>query len=80
MMLSVEIPGVLAADAKPQLLAEGMYFCEGPVWDKGHDRLLFSDTGANEHKAWSETTGLVTVRQPSFGCNGNAIGYCLLTR
>ncbi|HEY9636301.1 MAG TPA: SMP-30/gluconolactonase/LRE family protein [Coleofasciculaceae cyanobacterium] len=48
-----------------------MYFCEGPVWDKWHNRLLFSDTGANEHRAWSETGGLVTVRKPSFGCNGN---------
>ncbi|MDF5726023.1 MAG: SMP-30/gluconolactonase/LRE family protein [Rhizonema sp. PD37] len=65
------IPGILSTDAEPILLADKMYFCEGPVWDKWHNRLIFSDTGASEHKAWSETDGLLTVRQPSFGCNGN---------
>jgi gluconolactonase len=70
-MPNTAIPGVLETDAQAVLLADGMYFCEGPVWDKWHDRLLFSDTGANEHRAWSEADGLVSVRKPSFGCNGN---------
>jgi gluconolactonase len=68
-----EIPGILAPNTEALLLADGMYFCEGPVWDKQHDRLLFSDTGASIHYAWSEIEGLSIVRQPSFGCNGNAI-------
>ncbi|MDF5731992.1 MAG: hypothetical protein PUP92_29315 [Rhizonema sp. PD38] len=69
------IPGILSTDAEPILLADKMYFCEGPVWDKWHNRLIFSDTGASEHKAWSETDGLLTVRQSSFGCNGNVFPY-----
>jgi gluconolactonase len=32
---------------------------------------LFSDTGADEHRAWSATDGLTTFRKPSFGPNGN---------
>lgn len=70
-MPNTEIPGVLSAHAEAVLLADGMYFCEGPVWDKRHNRLLFSDTGASEHKAWSETDGLTTFRKPSFEPNGN---------
>jgi len=39
-------------------------FCEGPVWDKRHNQLLFSDTGADiEH---GQTDGLTTFRKPSF--------------
>jgi len=37
---------------------------------------LFSDTGADEHRAWSETDGLTTFRKPSF--SPNAVTY--LTR
>lgn len=70
-MSQSEIPGILAAGTEPELLADGMYFCEGPVWDKWHNQLLFSDTGASELHAWSERSGLTTVRKPSFGCNGN---------
>ncbi len=70
-MPNPEIPGVLSAHAEAVLLADDMYFCEGPVWDKLHNQLLFSDTGADEHRAWSETDGLTTFRKPSFGPNGN---------
>ena len=70
-MTNLEIPGILSIYVEPILLADRMRFCEGPVWDKLHNRLLFSDTDASEHKAWSETDQLLTVRQPSFGCNGN---------
>lgn len=65
------ISGVLAANTQVRTLADGMFFCEGPVWDKQHNRLIFSDTGANEHKAWSEVEGLQTFRKPSYQPNGN---------
>lgn len=66
------IAGILAAQSKLIQLADRMVFCEGPVWDKNHHRLIFSDTGADEHKSWSEE-GLKTFRQPSYQPNGNAI-------
>lgn len=65
------ISGVLAASTKVIKLADGMFFCEGPVWDKTHNRLIFSDTGADEHKSWSEAEGLQTLRKPSHQPNGN---------
>lgn len=65
------IPGVLAASTKVTTLAGGMFFCEGPVWDKQHNQLIFSDTGADEHKSWREAEGLKTFRKPSYQPNGN---------
>jgi len=67
------IAGVLAANIELIELASGMLFGEGPVWDKQHQQLIFSDTGANEHKSWSERTGLQTYRQPSYQPNGNVL-------
>ncbi|MBP5975862.1 SMP-30/gluconolactonase/LRE family protein [Brasilonema sp. CT11] len=65
------IPDVLAANTKITKLADGMSFCEGPVWDKKHHRLIFSDTDADEHRCWSDTQGLQTFRKPSYQPNGN---------
>lgn len=65
------IAGVLAANTQLIELANGMLFGEGLVWDKQHQQLIFSDTGANEHKSWSETKGLQTYRKPSYQPNGN---------
>lgn len=65
------ISGIVAPSTEVITLAEGMVFCEGPVWDKRHDRLIFSDTGGNAHKSWSEQDGLQTFRQPSFYPNAN---------
>lgn len=65
------ILGVLAANTKVTKLAGGMLFCEGPVWDKKHHRLIFSDTAADEHKSWSDAQGLQTFRKPSYQPNGN---------
>lgn len=65
------ITGILAPNTEVETLADGMFFCEGPVWDKRHNLLIFSDTGAGEHKSWSETEGLQTFRKPSFQPNGN---------
>lgn len=65
------ISGVLAASTQVTTLADGMFFCEGPIWDKKHHRLIFSDTGADEHKSWSEAQGLQTFRKPSYQPNGN---------
>lgn len=65
------ISGVLAANTKVTKLADGMFFCEGPVWDKKHHRLIFSDTATDEHKFWSDAQGLQTFRKPSYQPNGN---------
>jgi gluconolactonase len=63
------IAGILAAKTELIKLADGILFGEGPVWDKQHRQLIFSDTEANEHKSWSE--GLQTYRKPTYQPNGN---------
>lgn len=65
------IEGILAPNSKVETLAEKMFFCEGPVWDSKYNRLIFSDTGGNEHRYWSESEGLKSLRKPSFQPNGN---------
>ena len=36
---------------------------------------VVSDTGASEHKSWSEAQGLQTFRKPSYQPNGNVFDF-----
>src|SRR5437867_1310411 len=38
---------LLAKDAKLEILAQGLDWAEGPVWDARHGRLIFSDVPQN---------------------------------
>ena len=49
--------------AKIEVIAEGMTWCEGPVWFK--NRLLFSDIPRNTIFAWSPEEGVTPFMQPS---------------
>ena len=63
---------LVAPDAKPEKLAGGMKFTEGPVWtndDGGY--LVFSDIPSNELKRWDANNGLTTFRADSRNTNGN---------
>lgn len=50
-------------DAKPEILAEGFKWSEGPLWVNGF--LLFSDIPPNKIMRWSEADGLTTYLTPS---------------
>jgi gluconolactonase len=50
------IDGIVPANAKIFKLAEGFQFTEGPVWQRGEQRLLFSDPNANRIYAWDDRT------------------------
>ncbi len=52
-----------------EVLAEGFKWAEGPVWDRAHHRLLFSDVPNNVVHAWSEEGGVSVFLKPS-GYNG----------
>ena len=56
---------LIAPDAKIEILASGFNWSEGPVWDRAHDRLLFSDVPENRIHAWSEKNGLSVFMEPS---------------
>ncbi|HVO13270.1 MAG TPA: SMP-30/gluconolactonase/LRE family protein [Vicinamibacteria bacterium] len=52
-----------------EVLAEGFKWAEGPVWDRAHGRLLFSDVPNDVVHAWSEKGGVSVFLKPS-GYNG----------
>jgi gluconolactonase len=48
-----------------EVLADGFRWSEGPVWDRAHDRVLFSDIPNNTVHSWSEDKGLEVFLKPS---------------
>ncbi|GAG97105.1 unnamed protein product, partial [marine sediment metagenome] len=72
---------LVPADAKIEILADGLDWCEGPVWIKDGEYLLFSDIPRNLINRWKEGEGLTEWLKPSgytgetprgeeLGCNG----------
>jgi gluconolactonase len=63
---------VLGEDAIIELLVDRKFdWSEGPVWDKAHNRLLFSDIPKNMIWQWSADGGLKEFLKPS-GYTGTA--------
>lgn len=58
-------------DAKLEKLADGFNWSEGPVWDRRHKYLLFSDIPANSIFKWEEGKGISLFMKPS-GYTGSA--------
>jgi gluconolactonase len=58
-------------DAALEILAEGLAWTEGPVWDKKGGRVLFSDIPANAVNEWTAAGGLKLFLKPS-GYSGSA--------
>lgn len=56
--LSDELDQLLDINQKPEVLAEGFKWTEGPVWVEKHQMLLFSDIPQNKVFKWSEQAGL----------------------
>lgn len=61
--LDPALDALLAPDAKIELLAEGIQWCEGPVWFRGG--LLFSDVPQNTVYRWVEGKGVSVYLKPS---------------
>jgi len=62
---SPDLDRLIPQAAVVEVLAEGFRWSEGPVWDRRHGRLLFSDVPSNVAHAWSEKDGLSTYLKPS---------------
>jgi gluconolactonase len=56
---------LVPAGAVIEVLAGGLRWSEGPVWDRANRRLLFSDVPNNVIHAWSEKAGLSVFLRPS---------------
>src|SRR5436309_13809154 len=60
------LDAVLGEDAVIELLIDHKFdWSEGPVWDKAHNRLLFSDIPKNMIWQWSAEGGLKEFLKPS---------------
>jgi len=63
---------IIPRDAKIEVLAGGMKWSEGPVWDKKAHALLFTDIPNNRVMKWSQKDGLMEFLKPS-GYTGKAV-------
>ena len=62
------------SDHKPQQLATGFHFTEGPVWHPdGH--LLFSDIYGDTIYRWTPEEGATPYISPSMNANGLAFDH-----
>ena len=69
-----EVQRLVPDGARIEKIAGGMQFVEGPVWTRaGGGYLIFSDIPANAIRKWRRPSGVVSMRRPSNGANGNTI-------
>ena len=55
--LDPRLDALIPKDARVELLASGIKWAEGPVWDAANERLLFSDVPNNVVYQWTEKAG-----------------------
>lgn len=56
---------IISPDAKPEILAEGFAWSEGPVWVESQKMLLFSDVPQDTVYKWTEESGKEVYLTPS---------------
>jgi gluconolactonase len=59
------LDNIISSDAKPEIIAEGFDWSEGPVWIEKNKMLLFSDVPANTIYKWTEEKGKEVYLTPS---------------
>ncbi len=59
------LDGIITKDAKPEVIAEGLEWSEGPLWVEDQKMLLFSDVPVNTVYKWTEDSGKQVYLQPS---------------
>ncbi len=63
--LDPEIDEILPPGARPEILAEGFNWSEGPLWLPELQSVIFSDVPENKIYRWSEKGGLEIYLEPS---------------
>ena len=51
------LDNIISANAKPEIIAEGFEWSEGPLWVESQQMLLFSDVPMNTIYKWTEAKG-----------------------
>jgi len=59
------LDGIISSDAKPQIIADGFDWSEGPLWIESQQMLLFSDVPKNTIYKWTEAKGKEVYLTPS---------------
>jgi gluconolactonase len=59
------LDALIDSNAKPEIIAEGFDWSEGPVWVEQENMLLFSDVPKNIVYKWTEAKGLEKFLEPS---------------
>ncbi len=62
---SSRLDDIIPPGARPEILAEGFGFTEGPLWLPEQDILIFSDIYANAIYQWSEADSIKLYLKPS---------------
>jgi len=68
------LDALIPIDARPELLADGFDWTEGPVWRRQGGYLLFNDIPANTLYQWSEAEGLRVFLRPAGFAGSNPPG------
>ncbi|MBM3852333.1 MAG: SMP-30/gluconolactonase/LRE family protein [Verrucomicrobia bacterium] len=66
----MKITDIVGHEPRPEKLAGGFDFTEGPVWCDARQCLYFSDIPASTMYRWSADAGVERVRQPTEKANG----------
>jgi gluconolactonase len=69
--LNDRLEELIDLDAKPEQIASGFVFTEGPLWHPRERHLTFSDVRGDAMYRWSESSGTTVFRKPSNIANGN---------
>lgn len=59
------LDAIISGDVKPEIIAEGFDWSEGPLWIEIHKMLIFSDVPMNTIYKWTEEKGKEVYLTPS---------------
>src|SRR5688572_27819029 len=63
--LDAGLDSINSTDVKPEIIADGFEWSEGPLWIEKHNMLLFSDVPTNTIYKWTEAKGKEVYLKPS---------------
>src|SRR5512143_1372071 len=63
--LDPRLDALVPADARVEVVTEGLHWAEGPLWNPRDGSLLFSDVPRNAVFQWTPRGGVVAVLRPS---------------
>ena len=69
------LDNIISTNAKPEIIADGFEWSEGPLWVEKHNMLLFSDVPMNTVYKWTEAKGKEVYLKPS-GYTGAEPSVC----